>query len=482
MKSACTLALLALSISLPALAQRETAPGVEAFPREIPESIRIGETPLEVIPDSDAPVITLEELLERAVLPEGNLDIVVLREQFEQANIAVQRAWSVLLPLVTAAGTYTLNAHEAIIRFPNFEAGFTTLPDGRIVPADFLPPIPLQKKHQLGAVGQVSVPILLMPAYYGISAANLGVEASQQSVTFARNELILGISQSYYGAVASRRLIEVAYQQVQAQREQERVSQARFEVGEVPKVDVLRAAVARSQAEQDLVRAKNSFVSTKLALQKLTGIQERFDVVSPRPAEAPSGTVDELVRTGLEKRQDLNASRTQVEIADRLVKSAWWQFAPVISAQGQLLWSNVSGFTGNQLNWNLQLVASVNLFDGFLRYANIQDARSRRRQAEANRSNLGREVIRDVKTSLLDLESSKANLLTATDRAQLAAENADLVRAQYDAGVATYLDVTDALSARFAAEIAVVTEELNVQVASLRLSRAIGTFGVAQFP
>lgn len=491
MKANAILALASLLLPLGAAAQGEAPAGEGKAPPaeqeapaqagQIPPPLTLADTPEGEIPDYGAPVLTLEEVLAKAEQPDGNLDLVQLREQLEQANNAVQRAWSNLLPQVTAAATYTRNSHSAIIQFPDFTQGFQTLPDGTLVPTAILD-LEVQKQNQYTAVGQVSLPILVMPAYFGISAANLGVEAAENQITFARNEVILAITQAYYGAVASRRLIEVAYRQVQAQNEQERVARARYEVGEVPKVGWLRAAVARSQAEQDLVRAKNAFASTKHAIAQLTGIREPFDVAPPRPVDEPTGTEEELVRLGLQNRKDLKAARAQEELADRLVKSAWWQFAPVLSAQGQYIWANVAGFTGTNDSWNVQLIASLNIFDGFRRYADLDDARSVRRQAEASRQNLAREVIRDVKTSLLDLESARANLTKARVQAELAAENADLVRSQYEAGVATYLDVTDALNARFAAEIAVVTEELNVQVASLRLSRAIGRFGVEQFP
>lgn len=466
-------------------AQGEAPPAQQAPARaqlgQVPEPLELADTPEGEIPDYGAPVLTLEEVLAKAERPDGNLDLVQLREQLEQANNEVRRAWSNLLPQVNAAATYTRQSHEAVIQFPNFAAGFQTLPDGTLVPTEVMD-LEVQKRDQFAAVAEVAFPVLAMPAYFGIAAANRGVEATEKQITFARNEVILAISQAYYGAVASRRLIEVAYRQVRAQHEQERVAQARYEVGEVPKVGWLRAAVARSQAEQDLVRAKNAYASTKHTIAQLTGVSEPFDVVAPAPVKAPEGSEDDLIRVGLQNRKDLQAARAQEELADRLVKSAWWEFAPIVSAQGQYLWANVAGFTGSNESWNVQLVASLNIFDGFRRYANLDDARSRRRQAEASRQSLAREVIRDVKTTLLDLESARANLTKARAQAELAAENADLVRSQYDAGVATYLDVTDALNARFAAEVGVVTEELNVQVASLRLSRAIGRFGVEKFP
>src|SRR5690606_18624359 len=90
----------------------------------------LADTPEGEIPDYGAPVLTLQEVLARAERPDGNLDLVQLREQLEQANNAVRRAWSNLLPQVTAALTYTRNSHSALIQFPNFAAGFITTPDG----------------------------------------------------------------------------------------------------------------------------------------------------------------------------------------------------------------------------------------------------------------------------------------------------------------------------------------------------------------
>lgn len=489
-----TLVFSLLLAPLPALAQQ--APPSEVGNQEPGEpsrlegglpNLEIGATPADVIPDAGARTITLEELLQRAESAGGNQDLVVLREQVVQAHDNVIRAWSALLPNVNAALNYTRNSHAATIDFPNFAAGFQGTGQigtggGEIFAPVQMFPVTIQQLNQWSAVATASMPLLLMPAYYGISAAKKGVTATEQNTTFARNELVLGIAQAYYGAVASRRLIEVSYSQVQVQKEQERVAKAQYEAGQVPKVNWLRASVSRIAAEQDLVRAQNSYVSTKLALQQLTGVEEAFDVTPPAPVEAPEGAIDQLVQVGLENRQDLAASRTAVEIATRTLQSNYWQFAPVISAQGQYVWANVSGFTGSSTNWAVTVTASWNIFDGGFRYANVRDARSQRRQAEAQNISLSRTVKQDVETSLLNLESARANLVKAEEQARLADENATLVRAQYDAGVATYLDVVDALNALFGAQVSAVTNELNVQVASLQLSRAIGKFGVPQFP
>lgn len=477
---------LALLVPGAAFAQEDgaTAPARQDATEAAPQAPEFIIDPDEVVPDADAPVLTLEEAVRRAESPEGSLDLVVLRERLEQANVSVNRAWSALLPVVTASGAYTRNSVGAIIPFPNFAAGFSEQPgpDGTpiTVPNEVVE-VEVQPQNMWAAQIQATMPILVMPAYYGIANAKQAVELTEKNITFARNELIFSLTQAYYGAVASKRLIEVSAAQLETAREQERVAQAQFDVGEIPKVGYLRAAVQRAGFEQSLVRAQNAYVSAKLGIAQLIGLDQPFTVVEPAAVEPPAGSVDTLVRAGLEGRQDLAAQRDAVEIAERAVKAAYWQFAPIVAANGTYNWTNFGGFTGESTTWAVTVNAVFTIFD-WSRYADIGEAKSQLRQSQAERENLARTVTREVKTALLELESARANLITAQEGARLASESAELVRAQYEAGAATYLDVTDANSVEFTARVQVVTEELNTQVAALRLSRAIGKFGVERFP
>lgn len=436
--------------------------------------------PNEVVPDAQAPVITLEQLVARASEVDGNLDIQVLRERFAQANLNVSRAWTALLPTVQAVGGYTRNSIAAQIAFPDFSkpAQVLTNPDGTV---NIIPQVvnaTLQPVNQWTAQIALSQPILVMPAYFGIANARTASELTEKQVTFARNEIILGISQAYYGAVAARRLIEVSAAQLESAKEQERVAKARFDVGEIPKVGYLRAAVQRATFEQDLRRAQNAYMSTKIALAALVGIEGPFSVEAPPEAEIPRGTRDELIRVALENRQDLQANRLALEVAERAVKTAWWQFAPVLAATGQLNFTNFGGFTGDATTWTVGVTAILNIFDAGNTVLDIRQTRIQVRESAFNLENNARNVKRDVETALVDLESAQANLIKAQEQSRLAAESAQLVRAQFDAGAATYLDVVDANSTTFGSRVLEVTEALNVQTAALRLQRAIGSFGV----
>ena len=182
---------------------------------------------------------------------------------------------------------------------------------------------------------------------------------------------------------------------------------------------------------------------------------------------------DALVEQAMAMRGDLAASRMQVDIAERALRSTKWEWAPTIAAVGSYQWSSVAGLTGQQSNWLAQVVAQFSIFDGG-RLARLREGSSRVRQANANTEGVRRQVEREVRTAALDLESARANLESAREQERLAVENATLAETSFRAGAATYLDVVDANSARFGAGVARVSEELNVQTATLRLLQAVG--------
>ena len=153
----------------------------------------------QVVPQADAPVITLQEMVERAGEATGSLDIVVLRERLEQSNINTKRAWAALLPVVQAVGSYTRNSVSAVIPFPDFTAGLSEQPgpDGApiFVPNRF-ETIEVQPADVWNARISASMPLLAMPAYFGIANANQAVELTEKSITFARNEIIFSLTQA----------------------------------------------------------------------------------------------------------------------------------------------------------------------------------------------------------------------------------------------------------------------------------------------
>jgi outer membrane protein TolC len=427
-------------------------------------------------PADEGPVLTLADVVARA--DRDNTDLVVLRERIEEANASLRQAWAALLPDATAAASYTRNSTEAQLLFPDFTAGLTPTPDGGLAFNRFVK-TEIQPRNQWSAVAQINAPLIVVPAWLGVASARDAETQARQNLAQGRADVLFGVAQAYYSAVSTERLVEVALRQLDAAKTQERIAKTRYDLGQTPKIAFLRSGVDRAAAEGDLIRARNAAASAQLALRTLAGIAGPFRLAPAPDVAAPAGDAAELVRAALAGRRDLAASRTAVDLATRAVKSAFWDFAPTVSANGQYRWNNAAGFTGEETSWLVGLTAAVTLFDGGGRLAAISAARSRERQAEAQREGLRRRIVEETERALLDLETARANEWKAKERATLARQSANLAALQFEAGTATYLDVTDANAASFAADVAAVTEALNVSTASLRLSRAIGALAPA---
>jgi outer membrane protein TolC len=457
---------LLLSLLAPAVAG--TLAAVPPSPAPAPE------TPADAAADTPAdagPVLTLAEVI--ALADERNTDLTSLREQLEQANAGLRQAWATLLPNASLVGSYTRNSTEARLVMPDFTAGFTTTPEGgfnfnRFIEAE------IQPTDQWAAVAQIDVPLIVVPAWLGVASAGDAVDLSEHTLAQGRADLLFATAQAYYAAATAQGLVEVAKQQLGAAQEAERVAKVRYELGETTKVAFLAASVDRAAAEGEVIRAENAAASARLAVRTLAGIEGPFRLAPVPEVTAPEGSADDLVRTALAERRDLAAARTGVDIASRAVRSAFWQFAPVVSATGQYRWSNVGGFTGEETTWLVGVTAAWTIFNGGGRLAAISSAYSQERQAEARREGLRRQIVEETERALLDLESARANAMKAREQAALARENAALAAVQFEAGTATYIDVTQANARSFAADQAAVIESFNVYTASLRLSRAIG--------
>jgi len=99
----------------------------------------------------------------------------------------------------------------------------------------------------------------------------------------------------------------------------------------------------------------------------------------------------------------------------------------------------------------------------------VVEADAARRASEAR-------AVDEVRRSQLDLDSAFANREKAKEKVALARETNSLTEINYKAGAATYLETTDALESLRSAELGLVAESLNADLAALRLLKAMGAF------
>jgi outer membrane protein TolC len=437
--------------------------------------------------------LTLDEALRRA--DSANLDLQAARAKLDQAHAGVQKAWSYHLPQISAGASWTHNSDAASITLPtgyyirdlgagNLDgppAGTTGLrgsPSQYVLDPSGVVTADIQKQDQLGAQVQVTLPLFAPALWYAIQSSYRAEEFADRSVDNARRELLFGVAQTYYGVTSLKKLLEVSERLLEMAQRQEKDAEVRFKAGTIAKVGYLRAEIDRARAEQDVRRSRNALDSARIALAELLDREVDFDVAEPpAPAAAPAGA--DLAATALRERRDVQAARANEALAGSIRSTSAARYLPSLGAFGRYQVSNVGGFTGKSDSWAVGLALNWNLFDGGLREAELREGSARIAEAEASRRSAERKAVAEVKQAQLDLESARANAQKSKEQAELAAENQRLVDVSFRAGAATAVEQADATASLRNALIAATTDELQAQLAALRVLKVAGIFDPA---
>lgn len=438
-------------------------------------------------PVQAAPVLTLEMALTEAQT--RNRDIQQAEARLQQARQLSWKAWSYYLPQVTAGGSYTHNSLESILPFPvGYQIVNTSpgTPGPPVVPPTYATGAPIteditvQPLNQLAAQGQVTQALIAPGLWPAITNAYTAEKVVALNVENARREVLYGVTQVYYGAASLKQTVSVTERQLALTRERERDARVRYQAGTTPKVALLRAEIDRAQSEQDLKRAQNAFLTAKVSLATLLDHSGDFDVEIPPAPVPPPGALSELEAAALRDRPDVQAAAKGLELAEGQRGGIYYQYAPSLGAFARGQWVNFSGFVGKEFTWAVGLALTWNVLDGGLREANLREASAKVAEADAARRASDARALEEVRTARLDLESALANKAKAQERVTLARENQQITALSYRAGAATYLETTDAVESLRQAELGLVSETLNADLAAIRLQKATGAYQEAR--
>ena len=413
-------------------------------------------------PPPEGPVLPLAEALRLA--REQAPDLAVARERVEQARNNVQRAWATLQPTLTATGTYTHNSLPALIFTFDPVQGFGTKEGSKNTEAGTL---------------VFAWNLFNLRAFPALTSAKQLVDVAALTEAQQRRELLLAVASTYYSGVALRELAGVAFQQARATHDHARDALARFEAGLVQRSAALRARIDALRADQETQRALFSYASAKSQLAALFDRHDTaFELAAPeRAPEEVRGAFRELMEKALRERPEMAAARANEEIAARLKTDAWEQFAPTLALTGTGRYNNpATTFTGDKTTWAVALALTLPLYDGGFRYVALKDADSQIRQARAQTRGQAARIEDELRRAQLDLDSARTLRDETEQTLAVSRENERLVRAQFDAGTASQVEVSDAEAALFQSESNALQQRLSVELAALRVAKAVGAF------
>jgi outer membrane protein TolC len=401
-------------------------------------------------PAPDAPLtLSWQEALDRAFA--RNPSAAVAQREITRAEALIREARAGWLPTLGAIGTYT------------------RLDRARVLNSAVVTPI-----NQVGGVVSANVPILAPQAWANDWHAQDNREVTARNAAEVGRQLAAAVGRAYLTVLLQHRQVEVAARALETARAHYQYAHTRLAGGVGNSIDDARAEQEARTDEAQLAAARSAVVRAQSALATLLSedrlVDVREDVSLPVPPAAASA-VDEAPQ----RRTDVQVARARLTASQHLRRDTWVYYAPSLVAVAQAL-AGTRTAVQPEHGWQAQLVLSIPLFDGGLRYG---IGRERRVLEEESRIQLDaalRQVTVEVRAGFQSLQQADEALRAAQAAVRAADLAAKLAEEAYRAGATTNLELVDAQRrARDAATQAVLAEDAARQ-ARLDLLVASGRF------
>jgi outer membrane protein TolC len=403
---------------------------------------------------ADRPVareqVTLPAAVSRAL--SRNPTIEVAREEIARAESIVREVRALSFPSITGNATYTRLDEER--KFGNNTVA------GR---------------DQLGANVTVSVPLVAPQRWVQWSHAKDNVAVARAQDANARRALAVGVAEAYLAVVAELRVVEVNERALATAKAHFDFAHTRLVGGVGNRIDEVRAEQELASVEAQLETTYSGLSRAREALGVLIGAEGPVDAVAEVPlAESPD------LATALEeapaRRQDIRALESRLRAAENVAKDDWADYMPILTGVFQPFYQNPASLVQPQTGWQAQLILTLPLYEGGLRYGLAGERRAVAAQARAQVEGALREAKADVRGAFAAVRRADLGLAAARKAAALAKTALELANVAYRAGATTNLEVIDAERRAHDADTAAVVAEDRAHRTRLDLLAASGHF------
>lgn len=311
--------------------------------------------------------------------------------------------------------------------------------------------------------------------------AKLGLNVAEISKEIDRLNLILQVKDAYFAILRTEKNVDVAEQSVKQLDAQLDVASNFFDVGMVPKNDVLQAEVKKAQVVQQKTLAEHQLqyaksVMNKLLRRPLDAPLEVEDILNYKPFQI---TLEECLILALQNRPAIRASQRQIDISEERVRLARADYFPVISITASHTKAGdtmaVKGSAYHDANsWAVVALAQWRFWDWGRSFKGVQSRRTDVSKSRNALIQLKDSIELEIKQSYLALQATEKNIFVAEKAVEQAKENFRMSEERYREQVATSTEVTDAETLLTSSRVDYYGALYQFNLAWATLERAMG--------
>jgi outer membrane protein TolC len=370
--------------------------------------------------------------------------------RLETAEGQVDRARTAFFPSLTGSGSGTFLATPDRSGRSATTSGTVTLSQPLLTPSAF--PLYAQSKHQR--------------------------ESERWGANQDRRVLAFDTARAFLQVLTSERVVEAAGKRLERAKATLQNAEARAQAQLASTNDATRAQVDLSASLREVATAQGSLAKANTQLSFLIGKRLEGALAAPdrttQGAESFENAAQSQVQAAIDRRPDVKSAQERTMALNLSAQEPLYRLVPSVSAQAQLKVLPDPLATEKATDETVSVVLTWAIFDQGTRYA---DRRTRLAQAESQKLDekaLRRSVATDVELAIIALRTAREAYRIAGDAVAAAQKLTEEEEILYRQGLARAIEVTDANSKRFDAEVSRASAKLSMEQAYLELRFALG--------
>jgi len=336
-----------------------------------------------------------------------------------------------------------------------------------------------------------------------VEAAQQGSVISNIAFTAAHQQVIYNVSLAFYANAAARARLASTSASLRDAEEVQAAAQDRYKQGIGTVVEVAQTRQATAEARLEQVQADGAAQNTYLALISAMGISPTTrlviaDISRRKLSASMKVPIDRIVTAALAQRPDVLTGYAAQQASLANLRAAQAEFLPKVFVAGTgsrlsgslditaipgggqpilNLPNNQIGQSGTQLGATALIGATVPLYDGGTRAAQLEQARDNVDKAQTTLTQIRNESVRQIVMAANSLKTSLSAYSASTALASAARTTFNAALAAYRNGVGSISDVTTAQRQLLEAENAATDAYSTAFSSAATLALAAGTLG-----
>ena len=318
----------------------------------------------------------------------------------------------------------------------------------------------------------------------GIRYAELYSASTDEAIRRQIQDTVVQATDEFLGVLLAQQMVNVYTESAAVAERMLETAQKKRNAGSASDYEVLRAEVEVASTRAALIKERNALRSKVIRLLQTMGVNQESEVtlvgsLSYVPEQFDFAT---LVQTALVNRPDLLQAEAALRMADEQLRVVKGSYGPSADAflNGKYQNPDPNDTTRDEWSddWSAGLQVTYTLFDGLERKGRLTQAKSVRRQAEANLRNAEEAARVEIYQALLDLRNAEELYQSQAKNIDLSREALRMLENGHKVGKNTQIEVLDARSALTEAMGQYYNAIFAHLIARLAIRKAIGTLAV----